>query len=84
VQELDLDTRGGFGKIFEIVDDRGTPKILKFLHFENCSNFQQKQIAGSLFEREANVLRRLDRPGIPKVEPDEYFYIKKNKTRFTV
>ena len=73
VQELDLDTLGGFGKIFEIVDDRGTPKVLKVLHFENCSNLQQKQTAVSLFEREANVLRRLDHPGIPKVEPDGYF-----------
>ncbi|MFM9263798.1 serine/threonine-protein kinase [Tychonema sp. BBK16] len=73
VQELDLNPPGGFGKIFDIVEERGTPKILKVLHFENCSNLQEKQIAVSLFEREANVLIRLDHPGIPKVEPDGYF-----------
>jgi len=73
VQELDLDPRGGFGKIFDIVEEQGTPKIIKVLHFDNCSNLQEKQIAVSMFEREANVLIRLDHPGIPKVEPDGYF-----------
>lgn len=82
VQELDLDTRGGFGKIFDIVEEQGTPKILKVLHFENCSNLQQKQIAVSLFEREANVLRRLDHPGIPKVEPDGYFLYQEGENTF--
>ena len=82
VQELDLDPRGAFGKIFDIVEEQGTPKILKVLHFENCSNLQEKQIAVSMFEREANVLIRLDHPGIPKVEPDGYFLYQEGENTF--
>lgn len=77
-----MDTRGGFGKIFDIVDEPGMPKVLKFLYFDNCSNLQEKQIAVSLFESEANVLIRLDHPGIPKVEPDEYFLYREGENTF--
>ncbi|NER27998.1 MAG: protein kinase [Symploca sp. SIO1C4] len=56
---------GGFGKTWE-VDDRGTPKVLKILH-------NQEDKAIELFKREAEVLKKLNHPGIPKVESDGYF-----------
>ncbi|GAB4276651.1 MAG: hypothetical protein Fur0025_01980 [Oscillatoriaceae cyanobacterium] len=56
---------GGFGTTFA-VSDTGTPKVLKVL----LNNYPK---AVSLFQREAEVLQRLDHPGIPKVEPDGYF-----------
>jgi serine/threonine protein kinase len=56
---------GGFGKTFE-VSDAGTPKVLKVL----LANYSK---AVSLFQREAEVLKRLEHAGIPKVEPDGYF-----------
>lgn len=59
---------GGFGKTFE-VDDCGTPKVLKVLHNTNPK-------AVELFQKEVEVLSRLDCPGIPKVEPGDYFLFK--------
>lgn len=56
---------GGFGKTFE-VDDRGTLKVLKVL-------LQNHEKAVELFQQEADVLKRIRHPGIPKVEPDAYF-----------
>ncbi|MBW4493424.1 MAG: protein kinase [Oscillatoria princeps RMCB-10] len=64
--------KGGFGHIFE-VSDRGTPKVLKVLNLEKFCAPETKQKAISLFQREAQVLMRLNHPGIPKVEPDGYF-----------
>ncbi|MBW4511750.1 MAG: serine/threonine protein kinase [Scytonematopsis contorta HA4267-MV1] len=55
---------GGFGKTYEI--DDGTKKILKVLY-----NVSKKTV--SLFQREANALKQMIHPGIPKVEPDAYF-----------
>lgn len=58
---------GGFGRTYEIDDgDGGTRQVLKVLH-------QTSAKAVSLFQREAQVLKRLDHPGIPKVQPDGYF-----------
>ncbi|WP_199313181.1 serine/threonine-protein kinase [Microcoleus sp. FACHB-672] len=57
--------KGGFGKTFEI-DDAGTSKVLKVL----LTNYHK---AVELFQREAEVLRHLDHPGIPKVESEGYF-----------
>ncbi|MEB3227488.1 MAG: bifunctional serine/threonine-protein kinase/formylglycine-generating enzyme family protein [Synechocystis sp.] len=51
---------GGFGMTY-LVDDCGTPKVLKILH-----NTDPKAIA--LFDQEALVLQRLNHPGIPRVE----------------
>ena len=51
---------GGFGTTY-LVDDCGTPKVLKILH-----NTDPKAIA--LFDQEARVLQSLNHPGIPKVE----------------
>ncbi|WP_242072358.1 serine/threonine-protein kinase [Microcoleus sp. FACHB-68] len=57
--------KGGFGKTFEI-DDAGTPKVLKLL----LTSYPKAVV---LFKREAEVLRHLDHPGIPKVESEGYF-----------
>ena len=56
---------GGFGKTYE-VDDSGTKKVLKVL-------FNTVPKAIELFQQEAEVLKRLNHPGIPKVESDGYF-----------
>ncbi|MCE2906996.1 MAG: RDD family protein [Anabaena sp. CoA2_C59] len=56
---------GGFGKTYE-VDDAGTKKVLKVL-------FNTVPKAVELFQQEAEVLKRLNHPGIPKVESDGYF-----------
>ncbi|MEH2230942.1 MAG: serine/threonine-protein kinase [Nostoc sp.] len=55
--------QGGFAKTFE-VSDRGKLKILKVL-----THNQTKVV--SLFQQEAEVLKRLNHPGIPNAE--EYF-----------
>lgn len=57
---------GGFGKTFEVEDERGTQKVLKILIGNNPK-------AVSLFQREAHVLGHLEHPGIPKVQPNGYF-----------
>ncbi len=58
---------GGFGKTYE-VDDQGIPRVLKVL-------LQNHEKAVKLFKQEADVMMRLDCPGIPKVQPDGYFEI---------
>jgi len=59
---------GGFGKTFEVEDVKysARKKVLKVLHINDKK-------AVDLFEREADVLKRLNHPGIPRVEPDGYF-----------
>ena len=64
-QVIRLLGKGGFGATFE-VSDAGTPKVLKVL----LDNYPKSV---SLFQREAQVLRGLRHPGIPRVEPDGYF-----------
>ncbi len=63
---------GGFGKVFE-VDDGGTSKVLKVLSLERFHNPTIKQKAIALFQREAELLRRLKHSGIPRIESDGYF-----------
>ncbi|MCP2732553.1 serine/threonine-protein kinase, partial [Limnofasciculus baicalensis] len=58
---------GGFGKTFEVLD-RNIPKVLKVL-INNDAKYVE------LFQREAQVLSRLNHPGIPKVDPDGYFTV---------
>ena len=58
---------GGFGKTYE-VDDRGKMQVLKVL-------LQHHEKAIQLFKQEADVMMRLNCPGIPKVERDGYFQI---------
>ncbi len=63
---------GGFGKTFEIADEQDKPQVLKILTDTNPK-------AISLFKREAQVLSRLQHPGIPRVEEDGYFtYMPRN------
>ncbi|MDF5710289.1 MAG: serine/threonine-protein kinase [Nostoc sp. S4] len=58
---------GGFAVTFEVNEVRNNiPKVLKVL-----INNQQKAI--ELFQREAEVLAKLNHSGIPKVERDAYF-----------
>ena len=65
---------GGFGKTYEVLNHTpnqlfskaGDLRVLKVL-----SHNWPKYI--ELFEREAQVLSHLNHPGIPKVEPDDYF-----------
>jgi len=63
---------GGFGQVFE-VDDGGVAKVLKVLKLERFQSSIIKQKAIALFKREAELLSRLQHPGIPRVEPDGYF-----------
>ncbi|MDY6806839.1 MAG: protein kinase, partial [Cyanobacteriota bacterium] len=57
--------RGGFAETWE-VEDCPSIKVLKVLH-----NKHEKAI--ELFKQEAEVLKTLNHPGIPKVEEDGYF-----------
>ncbi|MBD1921335.1 serine/threonine protein kinase [Microcoleus sp. FACHB-831] len=63
-----LSDKSGFGKIYE-ADEGGTPKILKVLkeYFNNNSKVVE------LFQQEAAVLKKLNHPGVPKVDVDGYF-----------
>ena len=65
---------GGFGKTFEVVDDRGKLKVLKVLIDSNPK-------AVALFKREAQVLAQLHHPGIPRVETDGYFLFHPRNSR---
>ncbi|NES82763.1 MAG: serine/threonine protein kinase [Moorea sp. SIO2B7] len=63
-----LNHKSGFGDVYEI-EDQGKPKILKVLKQHLRTN--PKVI--KLFRQEAEVLSRLNHPGIPRVETDGYF-----------
>lgn len=68
---------GGFAKTFE-VESGSIKKVLKVLNlspFNSPEKKDKKDKVINLFRREAEVLSRLDHPGIPKVEPDAYFKI---------
>lgn len=62
--------KGGFGQTFEVEDVRreGTKKVLKIL----LTDYEK---AICLFQREAEVLKKLNHQGIPKVEADGYFQL---------
>lgn len=65
---------GGFGKTYEVREaarttggvTSGLPQVLKVL-----INNQSKAV--ELFQREKDVLSRLNHPGIPRIEADGYF-----------
>lgn len=63
-----LSDNSGFGIVYEAYDG-ATPKILKVLKQKHNKNPRVIE----LFQQEAVVLRQLNHPGIPKVEPDGYF-----------
>jgi serine/threonine protein kinase len=67
---------GGFGKTYEVYEARSnTNKVLKVL-----INNHPKAV--ELFQREAEVLKSLNHPGIPRVESDSYFvYFSRGSTQ---
>jgi eukaryotic-like serine/threonine-protein kinase len=65
---------GGFGKTYEVSDRSGPVQVLKVL-----SNNHPKYV--ELFQREAQVLARLNHHGIPRVEPNAYFvFLPRNRS----
>lgn len=73
---------GGFGKTYEVSDGavralgehNDIPKVLKVLTSNHPKHVE-------LFQREAQVLTRLQHHGIPKVEPNAYFlFFAKNQS----
>ncbi|BAZ16100.1 serine/threonine kinase [Calothrix sp. NIES-4071] len=70
---------GGFARTFEVESQDNTKsiKVVKILNLSRYDNFDQKERDKKekiikLFKREAEVLNRLNHPGIPKVD-DGYF-----------
>nr|MBF2027412.1 serine/threonine protein kinase [Leptolyngbyaceae cyanobacterium C42_A2020_001] len=66
--------KGGLSQTFD-VDDAGTVKVLKVLNLQRFDNTEGKKKTISLFQREADVLSRLNYPGIPNVDSDGYFVL---------
>ncbi|MBW4508733.1 MAG: ABC transporter substrate-binding protein [Scytonematopsis contorta HA4267-MV1] len=62
---------GGFSKTYEI-EYQGTKKVLKVLDLSRFNNREKKEQVIRLFKREAEILSRLNHPGIPRVEKDGY------------
>lgn len=56
-----LSAKGGFANTYEVVDEQKTPKVLKVLTYDSSK-------AIDLFQQEANLLKQLNHPGIPKGE----------------
>lgn len=72
---------GGFAKTFEVEsqDETKSIKIVKILNLSRFDNSNPKERDKKdkiikLFKREAEVLSRLNHPGIPKVD-DDYFQV---------
>lgn len=64
---INLLGEGGFGKTYEVIDAHSNnSKVLKVL-------MNNKPKAVELFQREAEVLKALEHPGIPKMEQEDYF-----------
>ena len=66
---------GGFGRTYELTDSTGKSKVLKLL-------VEDHPKAVELFQREAEVLKVLNHPGIPRVEENGYFvYFPRNSQK---
>lgn len=64
---------GGFSRLYTVWDLQAqTEKVLKVL-------VEPSPKALELFEQEAAVLAQLRHPGVPRVEADGYFYLKKRQ-----
>lgn len=66
--------QGGFGQTFKVNDQlEGSPKkkIIKVLDISTFNQEQQQKVI-ELFQREADVLKKLNHEGIPTVESDGY------------
>ena len=66
-QAIQLLGEGGFAKVYEVRDPKGEAKVIKIL-----TKTDSKAI--ELFQQEAEVLGRLNHPGIPEVEESFCFY----------
>ncbi|MGB3137907.1 MAG: protein kinase, partial [Nodosilinea sp.] len=64
-----ISSDSGFGRVYEAYE-RNVPKILKVLK----ENYNANDKVVELFRREAQVLSKLNHPGVPRVEPEGYFY----------
>lgn len=69
-------------EIFEAVDttggpriDAGTPLIMKVLALDGTDVRERKRV--EFIWREGSILKKIDYPGIPKVQEDGYFNIRK-------
>ncbi len=68
---------GGFSRLYTVWDlNTQTEKVLKVL-------VEPSPKALELFEQEARVLSQLRHPGVPKVESDGYFYLRKRDASAT-
>ena len=63
---LELLGQGGFGLTYHVLDLDSRPKVLKVLT-DNHPKYVE------LFQQEAQVLEKMDHPGIPKLDLDGYF-----------
>ncbi|NEO02608.1 MAG: serine/threonine protein kinase, partial [Moorea sp. SIO3I7] len=77
---------GNFSQTFEVEDllginssNLGKRKVLKVLKLSYYSNSKMREKVVELFQREVEVLKQLNHPGIPRVEPDSYFRFVPNK-----
>ena len=69
---------GGFSKIYIVWDQKTqTKRILKVL-------LETSPKALELFDQEASVLESLSHSGIPKVEPEDYFHLRRGKSQSEV
>ncbi|MBW4622496.1 MAG: protein kinase [Cyanosarcina radialis HA8281-LM2] len=68
-----LSDKGGFANTYEVMH-QGVPKVMKMLK-------QQSQKAMELFEREFEVLKQSNHPGIPKAEDYFNFVPKHSQTQ---
>ncbi len=65
---------GGFSRLYVVWDLKSeTEKVLKVL-------VEPSPKALELFEQEAHVLAQMRHPGVPKVSPDSYFFLKKRNS----
>ena len=63
-----LSDKSGFGQVYEAFE-RSIPKLLKVL--KEIHNHNPKAV--ELFQKEASVLSQMHHPGVPMVQPDDYF-----------
>ncbi|GCL60099.1 protein kinase domain-containing protein [Microcystis aeruginosa] len=68
-----LSAKGGFGNTYEVIDEHKMPKVLKVLTYDSSK-------AIDLFQQEANLLKQLNHPGIPKGENYFIYHPRESQT----
>jgi serine/threonine protein kinase len=68
-----LSAKGGFGNTYEVIDEHKIPKVLKVLTYDSSK-------AIDLFQQEANLLKQLNHPGIPKGENYFIYHPRESQT----